>query len=184
MNKNQIGLVVATVFTCLANPAFAAYLGVGMGDTAADIANSSGQVINSSSTSFRLLAGSQISQYLSVEAEYIDLGKFTNDTASIAAKGLGISGVIAAPMADSFSIFGKIGLARIESTATANQGSVLTGLASDTRIGLTLGYGVQIEMAPNAIVRISWDRYKCSALVGPFADRVDVKSAAALIFKF
>jgi opacity protein-like surface antigen len=184
MNKTLTGCATAMLLACCSNAAFAGYVGIGFGDTAADIASSSGQNINYTSTGMRLVAGNQISPYLSVEAEYIDLGKFTSDKASIAAKGLGLSGLLALPMSTSFSLFGKAGLARIETTATANPGSVLSAIASDSRIGLTLSYGVQLDVSPNATLRISWDSYKASALVGPFTDRVDMKSAALLIFKF
>ena len=49
---------------------------------------------------------------------------------------------------------------------------------------MTLSYGVQLDVSPNATLRISWDRYKASALAGAFTDRVDMKRAALLIFKF
>lgn len=184
MYKTLTGLLAATLLAGFSNAAFAGYAGIGFGDTAAAIASASGQNINYTSTGMRLLGGNQISQYWAVEAEYIDLGKFTSDKASIAAKGLSISGLLAIPMSTSFSIFGKAGFARIETTATANPGSTLTTIASDSRIGLTLGYGLQLDVTPNATLRLSWDRYKCPALTGPFAERVDMKSAALLIFKF
>jgi opacity protein-like surface antigen len=184
MKKNWIGFAVAGLFACLTNTAAAAYFGVGFGDTSADITSTSGQIINYSSTGLRLVGGNQISQYLAVEAEYIDLGKFTSDTACVAAKGLGLSGLLTMPVSTNLSIFGKAGFARIETTATANPGTSLTTRDSDTRIGLSLGYGVALDVAANASVRVSWDRYKTSALAGPFTDRVDSKTTAVLLFKF
>jgi opacity protein-like surface antigen len=184
MNKSLIGCITASLLAVLSNSACAAYFGVGFGDTAADMTSSSGQAINYSSTGIRLVGGNQISQYLAVEAEYIDLGKFTSETSSIAAKGLGISGLLAMPVSTSIAVFGKAGFARIETTATANPGTTLTTRDSDTRIGLSLGYGVTLDVAANASVRVSWDRYKTSALAGPFTDRVDSKTTVVLLFKY
>lgn len=184
MRKRWGSFIAAGLLACLTNTASAAYFGVGFGDTAADMTSASGQTVNYSSTGLRLVGGNQISQYLSVEAEYIDLGKFTGDTASVAAKGLGISGLLAMPVSTSISIFGKAGFARIETTATANPGTTLTTRDSDTRIGMSLGYGATLDVTANVSVRVSWDRYKTSALAGPFTDKVDSKTAVVLLFKF
>lgn len=184
MNKNRIGFAVTALLACLANSASAAYFGVGFGDTSADMTNTAGQIINYSGTGLRLVGGNQISQYLAVEAEYIDLGKFTGDTASVAAKGVGLSGLLSMPVSTSLSVFGKTGFARIETTATANPGATLTTRDSDTRIGTSLGYGITLDVAANASIRVSWDRYKTSALAGPFTDRVDSKTAVVLLFKY
>jgi opacity protein-like surface antigen len=184
MNKNWMKFAVATLLSCLANTAAAAYFGIGFGDTAADVSIASGQIINYSSTGLRLVGGNQISQYLAVEAEYIDLGKFTTSTSSITAKGLGLSGLLSMPVSTSISIFGKAGFARIETTATANPGAALTTRDSDTRIGTLLGYGVTLDIAANASVRVSWDKYKTSTLAGPFTDQVDSKTTAVLLFKY
>lgn len=184
MNRNKIGFAAATLLACFASSASAAYFGIGFGDTSADMTNTAGQIINYSSSGLRLVGGNQISQYLAVEAEYLDLGKFTGDTVSVAAKGVGLSGLLSIPVSTSLSVFGKAGFARIETTATANSGAALATRDSDTRIGTLLGYGVTLDVAANASIRISWDRYKTSAIAGPFTDRVDSKTAAVLLFKF
>ena len=96
---------------------------------------------------------------------------------------MGISGVLTMPLTSMFSIYGRAGYARIETTSTPLAGSVATPL-SDTMAGLTLGYGIQIDLAPNASLRLSWDRYKSSTLADSFTDRVDMNSSGLLIFRF
>jgi opacity protein-like surface antigen len=186
MSNAQFRFVIAVFFSCLTKVTFAAgltsFVAVGLGNTTAEVNSPSGQV-TASGSGYRLVAGNQVSQLFSVETEYVDFGQFANSTSKIAAKGLGISGVLTMPLTSMFSIYGRAGYARIETTSTPLAGSVATPL-SDTMAGLTLGYGIQIDLAPNASLRLSWDRYKSSTLADSFTDRVDMNSSGLLIFRF
>ena len=187
MTKAQSKFVIAAIFAGLAKVTFAAgltsYVGVGLGNTSAEVSGPSGQV-TTSGAGFRVVAGNQISPLFSVEAEYVDLGQFANATSNIAANGLGISGVLTMPVMGMFSLYGRAGYARIQTTVTPFTGTVATMPLSDTVAGMTLGYGIQMDIAPNASIRLAWDRYKSSALAGPFTDRVDMNSSGLLIFRF
>lgn len=189
MTKTQTPsrLVVAIALCCLGPMASAAgmtsFVGVGVGNTSANVPGSSGQV-SSSSSGYRLVAGNLISPALSVEAEYIDLGEIAGSSTKIAAKGLGISGLFVMPVTEMFSVYGRAGLARIETTVSSLPGSTPITPVYDTTVGLTLGYGIQADISPNASLRISWDRYKCSALASSPTDRIDMNSSALMIFRF
>ena len=182
-----LNIAAAVFFSLLTKTTLAAgltsFLAVGLGNSSAKIP-SQAEPITSSGAGYRLIAGNQISQYLSAEAEYIDLGEFTVSRAKFSAKGLGVSGVLTIPVSEIFSVFGKAGLARIQTTATPLPGAASTVMMSDTLIGVTLGYGVQIDIAPNTSLKLTWDRYKSATLANAFTDRIDMNSAALLIFRY
>jgi len=187
MNKARLTIASAVIFASLSKLTFAAglssFMGVGLGNTYADIPGANGPTMASSS-GYRLMVGNQITQHLSVEAEYIDLGTFTLSDSQVSAKGLAISGVMLIPITTMFSAYGKAGLARIETLVTALPGSTAAVPNSDAIVGVTLGYGVQADVAPNASLRLSWDRYKSATLASSFTDRIEMRSAALLIFRF
>jgi opacity protein-like surface antigen len=159
------------------------FVGFGLGNTYADVNSPSGQ-IGTSSTGYHFVAGSQINPLFAVEAEYFDLGQFAITNSTVAAKGMGVSGVLTFPVTGIFSVYGRAGLARLETTVTPTAGNVPTTPLSDTVVGLSYGYGIQADVATNASISLSWDRYKSSALAGPFTDRIDVNSAVLLILRY
>ena len=185
MGKNQFRLASVVLFYLLSQNSFAAgltsFVGLGLGNTTAEVPGASGQT-TSSGAGYRLIAGSQINQMFSFEAEYVDLGQFANTNSNVAAKGLGVSGVLTLPVTGMFSVYGRGGLARVETTVTPLTG--YSGPLSDTVVGLTIGYGIEADVAPNASLRLSWDRYKSSVLAGTFTDRINMNSSAMLIYRF
>lgn len=184
MTVAKLRLVSAAIFFGLAKVTFAAgltsYVGVGLGNTTAEVSGASGQ-FTASGAGYRVVAGNQISPIFSVETEYVDLGQFSSASANVAAKGLGISGVLTMPVAGMFSIYGRGGYARIETTATSLSGGAMQ---TDAVVGMTLGYGIQMDIAPNASIRLAWDRYKSSTMTSSFTDRIDMNSSGLLIFRF
>ena len=187
MFKPQIRLALATIFCCAAKMTFAAgltsFVGFGMGNTYANVNSPSGQVV-SSSTGYHFVAGSQINPMFAVEAEYFDLGQFAISNANVAAKGMGVSGLLTMPVSGMLSVYGRAGMARLETTITPTAGIAPTTALSDTVFGLSYGYGIQADVASNASICISWDRYKSSALAGPFTDRIDMNSSVLLILRY
>ena len=179
--------VSAVLFCLMAQATFAAgltsFVGLGLGNTTAEVPGSSGQV-TASGAGYRIVAGSQINPMLSLEAEYVDLGQFTDATSNVSAKGLGASGVISMPISGMFSIYGRGGLTRIETTVSPLVGSNAVLPQSDTVVGVSWGYGIQADIASNASLRLSWDRYKSSVLAGTFTNRIDMNSSALLIYRF
>jgi len=186
MGKAQFRLA-SIVFFCLFNQAtfgagLTSFVGVGVGNTYTSFDSPSGQV-NSSSTGYHFIAGSQINPMFAVEAEYVDLGEYSAATYTVGAKGLGISGLLTLPVSGMFSVYGKAGLTRLETTVTQTTGTVSTPL-SDTVVGISLGYGIQADVAPNVSLFLCWDRYKSSALAGPFTDRINMNSSGLLVYRF
>lgn len=187
MNIKQ-GLVAAAIWACFSNAAFAAdsggYAGVGLGGTYTNIKNTStGQSDSYSSSAFNLLGGYQFNKNFAVEVEYVDLGKFKGAIVDIAGTGLGISGVGVVPLPSNFSLFGKIGVTSVNSTATAHPGWVLLVPASESKVGVSFGLGGQYEITPNATLRLSLNSYEYSALAGNITGRMGMYGVAG-IFKF
>jgi hypothetical protein len=88
------------------------------------------------------------------------------------------------PVSGMLSIYGRGGLTRIETTVSPLAGSNALLPQSDTVVGVSIGYGIQADIAPNASLRLSWDRYKSSVLAGTFTNRINMNSSALLIYRF
>jgi len=187
MTKAHFKFVTFAVLACLTKATFAAgltsFVGFGLGNTYANVNGPDGQM-TPSSTGYHFVAGSQISPMFGIEAEYADLGQFAVTNSTIGAKGMGVSGLLTLPVSGMLSIYGRAGIARIETTVTPTAGTVPTTPLSDSIVGLSYGYGVQVDVAPNASICLSWDRYKSSVLAGPFTDRIDMNSSGLLIIRF
>lgn len=186
--KIKYRLVAAVILACFSNAIFAAesggYAGVGLGVSYATIKNvSTGRSDSYSSSGLNLLGGYQFNQNFAIEAEYVDLGKFTTSIVEIASTGLGVSGVGVIPLANNLSLFGKIGIASVDTKASARPGWVLLVPASESKVGVSLGLGGQYEITPNATLRLSLNSYEYSALAGSLTGRVGMFGVAG-IFKF
>ena len=187
MTKASLRVISFAILACLAEYTFAAgmtnFVGIGLGNTYANVNGPTGQTVTSSS-GYHFVAGTQINPMFGVEAEYVDLGQFTTTNSTVAAKGMSVSGLLTLPVSGMFSIYGRGGLSRIETTVTPTGGAVPTTPLSDSIVGLSYGYGIQVDVAPNASIFLSWDRYKSSALAGPFTDRIDMNSSGLLVVRF
>ena len=106
----------------------------------------------SSDTAYGLLAGYQYNRNFAVEGEYIDLRRFTTAsgiTGKSNAWGLSALGIV--PLNNSFSLYGKLGAARSDTSTSA-----ATGVQ---RTAATYGLGGQFNATPMIGVRAGWDRY-------------------------
>lgn len=124
-------------------------------------------VVNDSDTSFRILGGYQIDRTFAAELAYTSFG----EVEGVKGNAIELVGVGAWPIADRFSVYGKLGFARGEFEA---------GGASDDSIELTYGVGVRYDFAPNMGARLEWQSYPD---VGDGASDVSVISIG-LVFKF
>ena len=84
---------------------------------------------------------------------------------------LDVGGVASFPVADRFSIYGKLGMAR---------GEFKGGGASDDSIELTYGIGARWDFMPNLGARVEWQQYPD---VGDGASDVSVLSVG-VVYKF
>lgn len=121
------------------------------------------EVGSTDDTAFRLLGGYRINPNFAAEAGWSRLF----DTNGVEVSALELVGVGMFPLAQQLSIFGKLGLARVE---------VETPGFSDDRTELTFGVGLQYDIAPKIGLRAQWQRYDTE-------DEIDVLSVGVL-FRF
>jgi len=77
------------------------------------------------------------------------------------AHALSLSGIGILPLRQSWSVYGKAGVARTKTDleASSGTGAVAVGNASASRSGLLIGAGATYDFNRNVFARVGWDRY-------------------------
>lgn len=120
-----------------------------------------GESCKDTGTAWKAFLGYQFHRNFAAEAAYVDLGKATASglfSAEGKSNGFDVAAVGIAPIADRVSLFGKIGIYRLD---TKISGSV-TGLSiteSQSNSDLTFGGGAQLALTQALAVRGEWQRY-------------------------
>jgi OmpA-OmpF porin, OOP family len=186
LKKIAFTFLISTVF---AQAAMAAedggYIGGGLGISFTTIKNTSTGVSNTfSSSGPHLLGGYQFNRNFALEGEYFDLGSFNDYPVAIKASGYGVSGVGIIPLGSGrFSLFGKIGLTSVSTTGSAAPGWVLTVPASQTKSGVSVGFGMNYDITPKATLRLSLNSYEYAALADSVTGRAGMWGVAG-VFHF
>ena len=190
-----IGLASALAFT---GPAIAQdtgfYVGGALGQSSFDVDCTGTTSCDDEDSSWKIFGGYQFNKNLALEFGYADLGEAT---ASVSVPPFTINGTLEAtvwelvavgslPLADRFSIFGKIGLYRADTDISASVPGLGSASESDSNTDLTFGIGARYDFARNLGVRLEWQRYQ--DVGGDFGGAtlesdVDVMSVA-VIWKF
>jgi opacity protein-like surface antigen len=140
------------------------YVGGSVGQSKIDCSTGgvAGVSCDDSDTAFRVLGGYQFNKYLGAELGYADLGKATLSaaglSASVEAKAWDLVAVGRVPVADRFSLFGKLGMYRADSDLSSN--TALIPASSDDNTDVTYGLGAQYDFNKNLGVRAEWQQYK------------------------
>ena len=160
-----VGLASAMAFT---GPAFAQdsgfYAGLHIGQTSADDActgiSSPGVSCDDKDTAWKILGGYQFNRHFAVELGYTDLGEASASgfgvNAAIEATAFEVVAVGILPIADKFSVYGKLGMYRGDTELTSNVGVN----ESETNNDLTFGFGVRYDFTKNLGVRAEWQKYQ------------------------
>lgn len=172
------------LFMFTATPAVAAgfYAGVNLGIVNYNYTN----ITNNGQAGFGVLGGYTVNRHFAVEVEYDNLGGFdyssggTQIDSTVKGRSLGFSGVGFLPIDYQLSLFGKLGMA-----STTMKDSPLPGAGGGVytynSTGLTVGFGGQLSISPEASIRLGYDNY-------PITDSVSTSSVGILyvggIFKF
>jgi OmpA-OmpF porin, OOP family len=138
-----------------------------------------------SDTAWRLFGGYQLNRYFSAELGFADLGHTsgalpssatittsTGRTLDTETTAWDVTGIVAFPIGERFSLFGKLGLyqANVKTRTTTTQGLIfvfppvppvtsVTESSADSS-GVTLGLGMRYDLARHVAVRVEWQRYK------------------------
>jgi OmpA-OmpF porin, OOP family len=182
-----LGLASAMAFT---GPAVAQdsgfYAGLHIGQSSADDAcegvSGPGVSCDDKDTAWKILGGYQFNRHLAVEIGYTDLGEVSasgpGGSASIESTAFEVVAVGIFPIADKFSIYGKLGMYRGDTEATAPGVS-----ESESNNDLTFGFGVRYDFTKNLGVRGEWQKY--SDVGGGNIGEADVDVISiGLIWKF
>jgi OOP family OmpA-OmpF porin len=144
-------------------------------------------------TAYKIFGGYQVNRNFALEGGYTDLGKATVNVtgpggfvnAEFKANAWEVVGVGMLPVADRFSIFGKIGLYRAELKGTVSSNVLGTTPLNgkDTNTDLTFGVGLKFDITNNFALRGEWQRY--SSLGGSEVGESDVDVlSVGVAFKF
>ena len=112
--------------------------------------NNLGAGCDDKDTGWGLFAGYQFNQYLAAELGYHDLGSVSTPLGSIDGKTLEIVGIGSYPIANQFSVYGKLG---------GYRGKLEGAGSSNTNNDLTYGLGLQYDFTRNIGARAEWQRY-------------------------
>jgi OOP family OmpA-OmpF porin len=148
------------------------YLGAGFGPSRYDRSIADGLIssgsVDGSDTGLKFFGGFQVNPSFALEAAYVNLGEarysgdFFGDPVvggRVEVTGINLSGVLSAPLAQGFSVFGKLGLFLWEAEAN----DITAGVPfSDRQDGtdLSFGIGASYDVAPNVSVRAEWEFFQ------------------------
>lgn len=145
-------VAVALLSAVVALPVYAAgngaYAGIKVGSNHVGF----NALSDSSDTAYGVLLGYQYNRNFAIEGEYTDLRRFTT-IAGVTGKSdvWGLSALGIMPLENRFSVFGKLGIARSDTTTSAATG--------ERRTAATYGLGGQFDATPMIGLRLSWERY-------------------------
>jgi OOP family OmpA-OmpF porin len=180
MSKGRILAIAATVGLMAAAPSVWAqqgfYIGAGGGFTLVEVADVpvTGATVTSRSkdekdAAFKIFGGYQFNRYVGVEAGYVDLGKYSttvNTTAGsmtidVSLDGWFVEAVGLLPLANNFSLFGKLGTVWGTAKASARTTGAIrvTGMGTDDDLSGKIGLGMQYEFANKLGIRAEYEFY-------------------------
>lgn len=155
-------VAAALLLSVIAAPAFSAdegyYAGINVGRSKTDSNIGADVVTKTNDTSYGVLLGYQFNPNFAVEAQYTDLGKFeaTNFTGKNDVFALSLVGIV--PLANAFSLYGKLGYADTRSSLSNN----VAYSSGKNRSDVTYGVGVEYDVTPAVGVRLGWDQYRAA----------------------
>jgi len=147
-------IAVAVAASAFALPAVA-QVNTGSMYVGASIGRADVKVPDESDTAWRILGGYQINRNFAAEIGFHHLGEVDQAAGTRRTHVFELVGLGAYPVANNFSIYGKLGAYYGRSefrSSTAGDGD-------DTNGGLTYGFGTQYDFMPQAGVRLEWQRY-------------------------
>jgi OOP family OmpA-OmpF porin len=168
MSKAKVGLATLGLASAMAftGPALAQdtgfYAGLHIGQSKAKDACEDLTSCDDKDTAWKILGGYQFNRHLAVEIGYTDLGEVSatdlGATVSIESTAFEVVAVGIFPVANQFSVYGKLGMYRGDTdTSVSDPGGSASGSESNT--DLTFGIGVRYDFTRNLGVRAEWQKY-------------------------
>jgi OOP family OmpA-OmpF porin len=163
------------------------YAGLSIGQSAAkdacDDLVGTGISCDDKDTAWRILGGYQFNRNFAVELGYTDLGEVTASFGTlretISSTAFELVGVGMLPVAERFSVYGKLGIYRASTEDETNFGFS----AKESNTDITFGFGARFDITKNIAVRGEWQKY--SDVGGPDIGESDVDVISiGVLFKF
>jgi len=162
-----LGLAVPSISTAQGMDDKGFYVGATIGQSKVkDFCSGFAVPCEDTDTALRILGGYQFNKHFALELGYSQLGEASINNggglfAKVEATAWELVAVGMLPVADRFSIYGKIGMYRADSDFSTN--IVLPGLPqsfSESNNDLTFGFGLQFEISRNLALRAEYQRYQ------------------------
>jgi len=197
MKRKAIVAAAAALAALTAAPAWSQdagfYLGASIGQSRAKefCDDSGGFSCDDKDTAWKIFAGYQFNRHLAVEGGYTDLGEVgasgvlsgVSVRGKIEATAFELVGVGSIPVADRFSLYGKLGVyyAETERNLTGTLGAVtVTDNDSEKNTDLTFAFGARFDVTRNLGIRAQWQRYLNVGGGDIGEDDIDVLSVGVL----
>ena len=164
MKKLLMGLMLVLASTTVSAQNSGFYAGGSIGQSqakdACDDLGGTGISCDDKDTAWKVFGGYQFNRHFAAEIGYTDLGKVSATLGSlrdeIESTAFELVGVGMFPIANNFSVYGKLGLYRGDTEERTNFGFS----ADETNTDLTFGFGVRYDFAERFAVRGEWQRYQ------------------------
>jgi OOP family OmpA-OmpF porin len=118
---------------------------------------------DSTSTAWKALAGYQINRNFAVEAGYGEIGRLSTSgpfgSVDIKITAWEAVGIGAIPLANAFSVYGKLGVFSGNAKASSS-GGIIVSDSSETETDLTWGFGARYDFTKQFAVRAEYQRYE------------------------
>jgi OOP family OmpA-OmpF porin len=137
------------------------YIGAGAGQATSDISCPTGVSCDDSDTGWKIFAGMEVNEYMSMEVGYVDLGEVTYSGAKTGTRE--VNGMIIDMVGTYFinpsfvlSARGGMNFLNAEVNGTIAGASNNTG---DTDVAWSFGLGAQYNLTPAVGLRLDWERF-------------------------
>ena len=144
----------------------APFIGASVGQASYDMTCPAGSTCDDTDTAWKIYGGLEVNEYISMEAGYVNLGKFeasgtTEDgpvSATAEVHGMRIQVIGSYAINPSFSLIGRGGMniLNLEKNGTI---AAPTNNVGDTDVAWSLGLGAQFNLSESVGLRAEWERY-------------------------
>jgi OOP family OmpA-OmpF porin len=165
-SKKLLGTALAGIVLAFSAPAALAqsnlgfYAGGSLGQMEADGSCPAFVSCDRKDSSWKVFAGYRFHPNFAAEAFYADWGEISVSAGPVTGTGeissFGISGLAILPLANQFSLFGKLGFANTDQEFSASAPGLF---ASDSEDGteMVLGFGAMFSFTSNLSLRAEWE---------------------------
>jgi len=168
------------------------YIGGALGQAQIDLDCTGATSCDDKDSSWKIFGGYQFNKNFALEFGYGNLGEasLSGPTPPLGTTSVKFESTLfelvavgSLPLADRFSIYGKIGLYRADTDADVSNSVLGSTTESDSNSDLTFGVGVRYDFTRNLGVRAEWQRYS-DVTAGDFGESdIDVISVG-IIWRF